>query len=71
MDVKRAGKMAERIDRAKAMTFGLCAAEYVKEHQAEWKGEKHVKLWNGSLKKYVLPLNSAELPYPRSTPGWS
>jgi integrase len=56
LEVKRAGKMAERIDRAKAMTFGLCAAEYIKEHQAEWKGEKHIKLWNGSLKKYVLPL---------------
>ena len=56
LEVKRAGKMAERIDRAKAMTFGLCAAEYIKEHQAGWKGEKHVKLWNGSLKKYVLPL---------------
>jgi integrase len=56
LEVKRAGKMAERIDKAKAMTFGLCAAEYIKEHQAEWKGEKHVKLWNGSLGKYVLPL---------------
>jgi integrase len=56
LEVKLAGKMAERIDRAKAMTFGLCAAEYIKEHQAQWKGEKHVKLWNGSLKKYVLPL---------------
>jgi integrase len=56
LEVKRAGKMAERIDRAKTMTFGLCAAEYIKEHQAEWKGEKHVKLWNGSLGKYVLPL---------------
>jgi integrase len=56
LEVKRAGKMAERIDRAKAMTFGLCAAEYIKEHRAEWKGEKHVRLWNGSLGKYVLPL---------------
>jgi integrase len=56
LEVKRAGKMAERIDRAKSMTFALCAAEYIKEHQAQWKGEKHVKLWNGSLGKYVLPL---------------
>ena len=55
LDVKRAGKMAERIEKAKAMTFAHCATEYIKEHEAEWKGEKHVKLWNGSLKKYVLP----------------
>ncbi|WP_425904742.1 tyrosine-type recombinase/integrase [Nitrobacter sp. TKz-YC02] len=54
LDVKRAGKTAERIEKAKAMTFGHCSTEYIKEHAPEWKGEKHVKLWKGSLNKYVL-----------------
>jgi integrase len=56
LEVKRAGKMAERLDKAKAMTFAHCATEYVQEHKAQWKGPKHVKLWNGSLKKYALPV---------------
>ena len=55
IEVKRAGKIAEKIERAKAVTFEHCAKAYVEEHKAQWKGEKHTKLWNGSLKKYVLP----------------
>jgi integrase len=55
IEVKRAGKIAEKIERAKAVTFAHCATAYVDEHKAQWKGEKHSKLWNGSLKKYVLP----------------
>ena len=38
------------------MTFSQCAAEYVRGHQAGWKGQKHVKLWKGTLAKYVEPV---------------
>ena len=31
------------------MFFSQCAAEYIAGHKAEWKGEKHVKLWKGTL----------------------
>jgi hypothetical protein len=56
LEIKRAGKVAQKVDSAKGMTFSQCAAEYIKGHQAGWKGEKHVKLWKGSLARFVEPL---------------
>lgn len=61
LELKRAGKTAEKVDSAKGMTFSQCAAEYIKSHQAGWKGQKHVKLWKGSLARFVEPL-IGELP---------
>jgi hypothetical protein len=55
LEAKRNGKLAQRLDASKAMTFSQCAAEYIKGHQASWKGQKHVKLWKGTLAKYVEP----------------
>jgi integrase len=55
LEVKRSGKIAEKLDKAKAMTFAQCAAEYIRGHEKGWKGQKHVKLWRGSLAKYVEP----------------
>jgi integrase len=59
LDAKKALRAAERLEGAKAMTFSQCAAEYIKGHQAGWKGQKHVKLWKGSLRLYVEPLIGA------------
>jgi integrase len=59
LDARKALRTAERIEGAKAMTFSQCAAEYIKSHQAGWKGQKHVKLWKGSLARYVEPLIGA------------
>jgi integrase len=56
LEIKRAGKVAQKVDSAEGMTFSQCAAEYIKGHQAGWKGEKHVKLWKGSLARFVEPL---------------
>jgi integrase len=56
---KIALRTAERLEGAKAMTFSQCAAEYIKGHQAGWKGQKHVKLWKGSLARYVEPVIGA------------
>jgi integrase len=55
LEAKRNGKLAQKLDAAKAMTFSQCAAEYIKGHQAGWKGQKHVKLWKGTLAKYAEP----------------
>lgn len=34
LEAKRNGKLAQRLDAAKAMTFSQCAAEYIKGHRA-------------------------------------
>lgn len=59
IDAKRALRLAKRVQDAKAVTFSQCAAEYIEAHKAGWKGEKHTKLWKGSLKKYVEPVFGA------------
>ena len=59
IDARRALRLAKKIQDAKAVTFSQCAAEYIESHKAGWKGEKHVKLWKGSLKKYVEPVFGA------------
>src|ERR1019366_2974557 len=59
LDAKKALRAAERLEGAKAMTFSQCATEYIKGHQAGWKGQNHVKLWKGSLAKYAEPLIGA------------
>ncbi len=56
LELKRAGKTAEKVNKAKGITFSQCAAQYIKGHQAGWKGQKHVKLWKGSLARFVEPL---------------
>jgi integrase len=59
LDARRVLRTTERLEGARAMTFSQCAAEYIKGHQAGWKGQKHVKLWKGSLARYVEPLIGA------------
>jgi integrase len=56
IDSKQALRAAKMVDEAKAVTFSQCAAEYIDSHKAGWKGEKHVKLWKGSLKRYAEPI---------------
>jgi integrase len=56
IDARKAGKAAEKLDRARSITFTQSAEQYIKEHEAGWKGKKHAKLWRGSLKKYVYPV---------------
>ena len=71
LDVKRAGKMAERIEKAKAMTFAHCATEYIKEHEAEWKGRESIsKVRHTLLAKNTCCPRSADSRSPRSTPRW-
>ena len=56
LEAKRALRLAKRVQDAKAVTFSQCAAEYIEAHKAGWKGEKHTKLWKGSLKRYAEPV---------------
>src|SRR4051812_32275374 len=56
IDSKQALRAAKIVGEAKAVTFSQCAAEYIDSHKAGWKGEKHVKLWTGSLKRFAEPI---------------
>jgi integrase len=53
---KRAGQAAERLEKARLVTFAHCAEEYIASHEAGWKGAKHARDWRGSLAKYAYPI---------------
>jgi integrase len=56
LDVKSAKRFAEKLATARAMTFEQCGEQYIKDHAAGWKGQKHEKDWRGSLKRYAYPV---------------
>jgi integrase len=52
---KRAGQTAEKLEKARSVTFAQCAEQYIDGHEAGWKGKKHGRDWRGTLTKYVYP----------------
>ena len=53
---KRAGRAAERLEKAKLITFAQCADQYIASHEASWKAAKHARDWRGSLTKHAYPI---------------
>lgn len=45
---------AER--RPSSMTFGECAAEYIRTHEAGWKNAKHRYQWKATIRDYANPI---------------
>ena len=66
---RQALRTARKLDEARSVTFSQCAAEYIESHKADWKGDKHVKLWKGSLASTPNP-SSGACPSPLSTRRW-
>jgi hypothetical protein len=62
LEAKRSRKTADMLDKAKGMTsFAQCAEQFIKEHEAGWKGAKHSRDWKGTLAKYTYEV-FGELP---------
>ncbi|MGR4929293.1 tyrosine-type recombinase/integrase [Bradyrhizobium sp. CAR08] len=59
IEARRGLRAARLLEEARGVTFSQCAAEYIDTHKAGWKGEKHVKLWRGSLKRFAEPVMGA------------
>jgi integrase len=53
IDAKRERKAADRLDAAKMITFGQCAAAYIENHRAAWKSQKHAAQWEATLRTYA------------------
>ena len=53
---RREQRMAQRIERAKAVTFRECAARYIDSHKAGWRNAKHAAQWTATLKTYAFPV---------------
>jgi integrase len=55
IDNRRERRAAERVERAKVMTFRKCAEAYVAAHEAGWRNRKHAAQWPSTLSAYVYP----------------
>lgn len=56
VEVRKASKVAEALERAKAMTFDQCAAAYIAAHRIGWKNAKHASQWENTLVTYASPI---------------
>jgi integrase len=55
IDFRRAQRLRERLEAAKAMTFQQCAESYITSHRAKWQNEKHAAQWPATLTTYAYP----------------
>jgi integrase len=55
IDARRGQRAAQRLDAAKAMTFGECADAYIEAHRAGWRNAKHGAQWAATIAAYVDP----------------
>lgn len=56
LEARRAARLAEELERAKAMTFDQCAAAYIAAHRSGWKNAKHASQWENTLRAYASPI---------------
>jgi integrase len=59
IDTRRAARLRERLEAAKAMTFKQCAEAYVASHRAGWRNAKHAAQWDTTLGTYTEPIIGA------------
>jgi integrase len=56
IEIRRAKRMEDTLDAAKAMTFRQCAEAYIASHEAGWRNLKHAAQWPSTLGTYVYPV---------------
>lgn len=56
IDSVHAARDAERLDRARRVTFGDCCTRYITAHKAGWRNAKHAAQWRSTLDTYAADL---------------
>ncbi len=52
LEAKRQHRAEQRLETAKAMSFGQCVEAYLAAHEISWKNDKHRQQWRMTLTKY-------------------
>src|SRR5215468_10610177 len=55
IDARRAARLQERLEAAKAVTFRQCAESYIASHRSGWRNAKHAAQWDATLATYAYP----------------
>ena len=64
IDLKRRELTAERLNRARRVTFANCVDRYIDAHNAGWRNAKHAAQWRNTLDTYasaLMPLPVADI----------
>ncbi|MBP9714699.1 MAG: integrase arm-type DNA-binding domain-containing protein [Sterolibacterium sp.] len=56
LEIRKASKLVEALERSKMMTFDQCAAAYIAAHRGGWKNAKHASQWENTLETYASPI---------------
>lgn len=56
LEIRKATKLVEALERAKMMNFDQCAEAYIAAHRSGWKNAKHVSQWENTLETYASPI---------------
>jgi integrase len=59
IETRKAVRLADALERARAMTFDQCAAAYIDAHRSSWKNAKHADQWKNTLTTYASPIIGA------------
>jgi integrase len=55
IEARRAERARQRLNAAKAITFGEVAASYIASHKAGWRNGKHTAQWEATLSTHAEP----------------
>jgi integrase len=56
IDTRKARKVEQAAEQAKALTFKECAEGYIAAHKSGWKSDKHAAQWTATLETYAYPV---------------
>jgi integrase len=59
IEARKTVRLADALERARAMTFDQCAAAYIDAHRSSWKNAKHADQWKNTLSTYASPIIGA------------
>ena len=56
IDARNARRDAQKLEKARAITFVECAKQYIAAHRASWKNAKHADQWASTIETYAEPV---------------
>lgn len=59
IEARKGVRLANALERARAMSFDQCAAAYIDAHRSSWKNAKHADQWKSTLATYASPIIGA------------
>jgi len=56
LEARREAEAKARLAAARTMTFKAAAEDYIREHSASWRNQKHAAQWGSTLAAYAYPI---------------